>query len=109
MAAGHRSLDRLSLSIADRRELLDECTFWRRLLHAHNRAAFRQYIAMAMARTLDPDIAPTNSRYVAVASRHVGYEAAEDIAMLAGMPRTLVRKMLQRLGLRPRDLTYEWN
>ena len=77
------------------------------VLRAHNRDAFRQYIAMA--RTLDPDIAPTNPPYVAVASRHVGYEAAEDIAMLAGMPRTLVRKMLQRLGLRPRDSTYDWN
>ena len=29
-AAGHRSLDQLGLSTADRRELLDECTFWGR-------------------------------------------------------------------------------
>ena len=106
-AAEHRRLDQLGLSLADCRDLLDECTFWARLLYAHNRAAFRQYIAMA--RTLDPDIAPTNPRYVAVASRHVGYEAAEDIAMLARMPRALVRKMLQRFGLRPRDSTYDWN
>ena len=57
-AAEYRWLDQLGLSPADRRELLDECTFWARLLYAHNPDAFRQYIAMA--RTPDPDIAPTN-------------------------------------------------
>jgi len=106
-ATGNRPLDQLGLSVTDRRDLLDDCTFWARLLHAHDRAAFRRYVAMA--RTLDPEIAPTNPRYVAAASRHVGYEVAEDIARLVRLPRKLVRKTLQRFGLRPRASMFNWD
>jgi len=106
-AAGHGPLDALGLSAADRRHLLDECTVWARLLYAQDRAAFRRYIAMA--RTLDPHIAPTHPRYAAAAARYVGYEAAEGIAKLGRMPRTLVRKALQRAGLRPQASVFDWN
>jgi glycosyltransferase involved in cell wall biosynthesis len=106
-AAQHRPLDQLGLSVADRRDLLDDCTVWARLLYAHDRAAFRRYIAMA--RTLDPDIAPTSPPYVVTAARYVGYEAAEGIAKLARMPRAVVRKTLQRFGLRPQNSVYDWN
>jgi glycosyltransferase involved in cell wall biosynthesis len=106
-AAGHRSLDQLGLSVSDRRSLLDDCTVWARLLYAHDHVAFRRFVAMA--RTLDPEIGPTNPRHVAVASRLVGYEAAEAIARLGRMPRRLVRKMLQRVGLRPQYSMYDWN
>jgi glycosyltransferase involved in cell wall biosynthesis len=108
-AVEHRQLDQLGLSDADRRELLDECTLWARLLYVHDRAAFRRYIAMA--RTLDPRIAPTNPRYVTTAARYVGYEGAEGIARLGRMPRAMVRKTLQRVGLRKpqRNSLFDWN
>jgi glycosyltransferase involved in cell wall biosynthesis len=106
-AAGHRPLDQLGLSAADRRDLFDDCTVWARLLYSQDRAAFRRYLAMA--RTLDPQIAPTNPSYVAAASRYVGYEAAEGIAKLGRTPRTLARKILQRVGMRPQASVFDWN
>ena len=77
-AAGHRSLDQLGLSTADRRELLRA-----RLLHAHNRDAFRQYIDGADARSGYRPYQPTLCRG-GFAPRWL--RSAEDIAMLAGCP-----------------------
>ena len=105
-AADHRPVSGLGLSAADQRQVLNDCTIWGRLLYAHNRDAFRRYVAMA--RTLDPDIAPTHPRYAAAASRYVGYEAAECMFMLGQMPRRLVRKTLRLAGLRQQTSVFDW-
>jgi glycosyltransferase involved in cell wall biosynthesis len=104
-AAQHRLLDQLELCDADRMELLDQCTMWARLLYSQNRPAFRKYVALA--RQLVPDIKPTNPRYVSLASRFVGYENAEAIAKVLGIPRTFARKALQRLELHPQDALFD--
>ena len=96
----------LGLTEAERRGVLDECTMWARQLYAQDRVAFRRFVAHA--RTLDPDVAPTNPGYVTAAARYVGYEAAEGIANLARMPRTLVRKTLQKAGLRAQNGLFEY-
>lgn len=106
-AAEHRGLDELGLSDADRRHLLDECTVWGRLLYAQDRTAFRRYIALT--RRLYPKIGPTNPAYAAAAARYLGYEAAEWLAKLGRTPRTLVRKGLQRIGLRPQNSVFDWS
>jgi len=105
-AADHGTLSALGLTEAERRGVLDECTMWARLLYGQDRAAFRRFVAQA--RTLDPDVAPTNPGYVTTAARYVGYEAAEGIANLARMPRTLVRKTLQKAGLRAQNGLFEY-
>jgi glycosyltransferase involved in cell wall biosynthesis len=104
-AADNRSLDQLGLSDVERRDLLDDCTVWARLLYAHDRAAFRKFIAMA--RQFAPNIVPTNPKYASMIGHCFGYEAAEAVAKLARMPRVLARQMLQRLDLRPRDSVFD--
>ena len=106
-AAEFRSLDELGLPEADRRHLLDECTVWGRLLYAQDRSAFRRYLALAQQ--LHPSIAPTNPAYAAAAAHYVGYEAAEWLAKQGRIPRTLVRKTLQKIGLRPQNSVFDWN
>jgi hypothetical protein len=106
-AAEQRPLAELGLSAADRRDLLDDCTVWARLLYAQDRSAFRQYLAQA--RQLAPDLAPSYPPYAAWLSRKVGYEAAEGVAKLVRLPRAVVRKRLQRLGLRPPRSVFEWD
>jgi len=105
-AAEHRPLDQLDLSPDDRRRLLDDSTTWARLLYAQDRPAFHKYLAMA--RTLDPDIAPTHPAYAAAASRHVGYEAAERLAKLGRKPKSFVRRALQRAGVLPQQALFDW-
>jgi hypothetical protein len=80
---------------------------WARLLYAQDRSAFRQYLAQA--RQLAPDLAPSYPPYAAWLSRKVGYEAAEGVAKLVRLPRAVVRKRLQRLGLRPPRSVFEWD
>jgi hypothetical protein len=79
---------------------------WARQLFAQDRAAFRRFVALA--RTLEPDLAPTNPGYVTAAARFVGYETAEGIARLARMPRTVARRTLQKTGLRPAASLFEY-
>jgi glycosyltransferase involved in cell wall biosynthesis len=105
-AAEHRPLSELGLSPADQRQLLHDCTVWGRLLYSKDRAAFRRYIAMA--RLLDPDIAPTYPRFAAEATRYIGYEAAECMVRLGRMPSMLARKTLQCLGLREKQSVFDW-
>jgi hypothetical protein len=105
-AAGGRTLDELDLPAADRDALLDDCTLWARLLYSQDRPGFRQFLALA--RTLDPLIAPRHPRTIRAASRHIGYERAEGLAKLVRLPRTLVRKTLQRLRLRPQNSWFDW-
>ncbi len=106
-AAEYRPLSELGLSDLDRRDLLDECTQWARLLYVQDRAAFRQFLAMA--RTLDPHIAPANPAYAAAAARYLGYEAAEYIAWLGRRPRVMARRVLQGVGLRTHNSVADWN
>lgn len=106
-AAEDKPLDRLNLSRQDRDNLLNDCTLWARLLYSHDRSAFAEYLSMA--RKLDPHIAPSNPKYVAQLSRYVGYENAEAVAKLGRTPKTLARKALQRLNLRPRNSLFDWN
>ncbi|MEI9983376.1 MAG: hypothetical protein WDN69_09350 [Aliidongia sp.] len=104
-ATEHRPLNQLALSLADRRDLLDDCTVWARLLYSHDRAAFRNYVRMA--RQLAPDIAPTNPKYVSVVARYFGYEAAEAVAKLVRTPKNVVRKTLERLELRSQNSVFD--
>jgi glycosyltransferase involved in cell wall biosynthesis len=106
-AADHLPMDRLGLTAAERTTLLDDCTTWARLLYSQDRAAFRKYLAMA--RQFVPDIAPAYPKYASVMSRYVGYESAEGIAKLGRMPKTMVRKALERLQLRPKSAVFDWN
>jgi len=105
-AAGDRPLAALGLSAEEHRAVLDECTLWARMVYARDRTVFRRFVAMA--RTLDPDIAPTSPGYAAAAARYVGYEGAERIAKFARAPRALARKMLQKTGLWPPDRMLEY-
>ena len=106
-AAEHRTVDQLGLSGQDRKALLDECTTWARLLYSQDRPAFREYVSLA--RQLAPDITPTNPKFVAWIARCFGYETAEAIAKLGRQPKTLVRKALQGLELRPKNSVFDWN
>ncbi len=106
-AADDRTLDQLGLSQAENRAVRDDCTMWGRLAYAQDRAAFRQFVAMA--RRLDPGIGPTRPPSIAWASRRFGYEAAEGIAKLVRTPRTLARKMVQRLNGRPRTALFDYD
>jgi hypothetical protein len=106
-AAEHRPLDRLGLSAGDRAEIHNDSTLWARLLYSQDRSAFRKYIAMAQQ--LVPDIAPAHPKYASVISSYACYEIAEGIAKLIRTPRTLVRKTLQRLEMRPRNSVFDLN
>jgi glycosyltransferase involved in cell wall biosynthesis len=106
-AADDRPLNQLDLTAADRTCLLDDCTGWARLLYSQDRVAFRKYLAMA--RQFVPDIAPTNPKYASMISRYIGYESAEGIAKLGRMPKTTVRKALERLQLRPKNAVFDSN
>ena len=106
-AAGNKSLDQLNLCRKDRDSLLNDCTLWARLLYSHDRLAFTDFLVMA--RKLDPNIAPSNPKYVSRLSRHIGYERAEAIAKVSRTPKTFARKALQRLKLRPSNSLFDWN
>jgi glycosyltransferase involved in cell wall biosynthesis len=103
----YKSFDQLDLSAADRRDILYYSAYWARTLFREDRAAFRKYVAMA--RRLDPDLAPAYPRLISVVSRHVGYEGAEAIANLGRAPGAIVRRVLQGLKLGPRDSVFNWN
>jgi glycosyltransferase involved in cell wall biosynthesis len=98
-AAGGRSLDQLNLAAADRRDILEDCTAWARKLYSQDRAGFRKYLALA--RKLDPNLAPTHPKYAAALSRYAGYEFAEAVARLGRMHGTLARRILRKLTRRP--------
>ena len=101
-AAGNRPLASLGLSDEEQRLWLNEFTLWGRMLYAQNRAAFNDYLSMA--RMLDPHVAPAYPRHIAVLSRHVGYETAEEIARLTRQPKVWLHSALCRLALRRADI-----
>jgi glycosyltransferase involved in cell wall biosynthesis len=96
-----RLLDELRLTSAERAKLLDDCTVWARILYSRDRPAFRQFVAMA--KQLQPSIAPTHPRFATLLSRVLGYEAAEGVARLGRIPRALKNKAFGR-----RATTFDW-
>jgi glycosyltransferase involved in cell wall biosynthesis len=92
----HKTLTELDLLPQDRREILVGCTMWLRRLYPVDRPAFRQFLAMM--RKLEPGFRPATPAYAAFLSRFMGYEAAEAVAQLGGLPRRLARKTLRMLG-----------
>ena len=101
-----KTIGQLGLAPAEHKAVLDECTFWGRLAYAHDRRAFRAYLAMA--RKVDPLIAPTGPAHIAFAARYCGYEFAEGFGKLLRMPKAWLRKILQRLNIRPRSVLFDW-
>ena len=101
-----RTLDELDLSSAEIAEIRKNSTQWARLLYAQSPAAFRQYAARA--RQLDPDIGPSYPKSISMLSRYIGYEGAEAVAKVARYPRTLARRLLQKLNPRPQDTVFDW-
>lgn len=104
-AAEFQPLTKLNLTDSDRKSILDSFTIWARRLYATDRQAFREFLGRA--RMLDPLTTPTMPRYVSVAGRYIGYEWAEIIAWIAGMPRTFARRTLEELRLRPKDSIFD--
>lgn len=96
---GHKPLSDLELSAADRDDILRYSTYLARLVFRQDRSAFRRYIALA--RQLDPSLAPAYPVAASLLSRPFGYEAAESIANLARAPMTLARSI--RRWSQPRD------
>ncbi len=104
--ASGRLLDELRLSGAERTKLLDDCTVWARILYSRDRLAFRKFLAMA--RRLDPKIAPMHPRLATVLSRLVGYEAAEGVARAGRIPRALKNKALNMFKSDRHGSAFEW-
>ncbi len=104
-AAEGRTIDQLGLSTGDQAEILGGCTMWARRLYSKDREAFRRFVTLT--RILVPNMMPTDPSYVAFASRYVGYENAEAIALVGAKPRALARKALEILKLRTKDSVFE--
>ena len=104
--ASGRLLGQLQLSNAERAKLLDDCTVWARILYSRDRLAFRKFIAMA--RRLDPKIAPTHPRLTTFLSRLVGYEAAEGVARAGRIPRALKNRALNRFKTGQQGSAFDW-
>ena len=92
-AAADRTVDEMNLSAADRADIRRAATEWARGLYGDNLGAFRRFLALA--RQLDPHIAPAYPAYAAVLSRYLGYEAAEAVARLGRVPEALARKLMK--------------
>jgi hypothetical protein len=101
--SGNQSVDSLGLPEPDKQLLQLECTTWGRMLCAHDRSAFRDYLNLA--RIFDPNIAPIDPPYIKALSQWVGYEKAETTFMLIQRPKVWLRALLQVLGLRRRRYT----
>ena len=99
------TIDDLSLPPKARKEILEDCTKWARLLYKWDRSAFRSFIAQA--RRLVPDLAPVSPRFASVISRCIGYEGAEAVATMARTPKAVVRRALRALDLRPESSIYD--
>jgi glycosyltransferase involved in cell wall biosynthesis len=101
-AAGGVPLKDLGLSDDDRTLLLNDCTTWGRLIYAQYRPAFGDFLDLV--RKLKPDMMPTYPRYISALAPVVGYESAEAVAKFARVPKTWLRLLLSRLGLRRPNL-----
>ena len=101
-----RLLDELRLSEAERAKLLDDCTVWARILYSRDRTAFRKFVAMA--RRLEPKIAPTHPPLATFLSPLVGYEAAEGVARVGRIPRALKNKTLKMFKPGQQRAAFDW-
>jgi glycosyltransferase involved in cell wall biosynthesis len=101
--SGSRGLDTLGLPDPDKQLLLLECTAWGRALYMNDRAAFHEFLSLA--RTLEPDLAPSDPPYIKALSQLIGYENAEAAYMLMRLPKMWLRSTLNTLGLRQRRYT----
>jgi hypothetical protein len=102
--AGNQAVERLGLSEPDRQLLMNECTFWGRVLYSQDREAFREYLSLA--RILEPNLTPSYPRYISALSRWIGYENAEAAAKATRQPKAWLRSALTRLKLkRPNTVT----
>lgn len=97
-AAREIPLHDLGLSDEDRLLFMNDCTMWGRLVYSQYRPAFSEFLGLV--RKLNPGMLPTYPRYISALSRLVGYEAAEALAKLTRQPKTWLRSLLCRLGLR---------
>ena len=104
-ATGGRSLSEQGLSEQDTELFLRECTLWGRLIYSQQKQSFNEYLAIA--RRLDPNIAPAYPRHIAVLSGWVGYEKAEGVAKLTRQPKVWLRTVLNRLKLRRPNVIIE--
>jgi len=101
-----RLLGELQLSDAERVKLLDDCTVWARILYSRDRTAFRKFVAMA--RRLEPKIAPTHPPLATFLSPLVGYEAAEGVARVGRIPRALKNKTLNMFKPGQQRSAFDW-
>lgn len=101
-----RTAKELRLTPAERAKLLDDCTVWARILYSRDRLAFREFVAMA--RRLDPGIAPRRPWLAKSLAPLIGYEAAEGLARVGRIPRAVKDRALARLSLSRKSSAFEW-
>ena len=92
-AAGDRRFDTLGLTLEDQRVLVDDCTYWARLLFYADRAAFSKF--MGLVRHFHPDYRPSFPRFVSVLSRYLPYETVEQCVAIARRPVSFGRALLR--------------
>jgi glycosyltransferase involved in cell wall biosynthesis len=101
--SNNQTVDSLGLSDQDKQLLKLECTTWGRMMCAHDRAGFREYLRIV--RIFDPHITPSDPTYIKVLARWVGYERAEIALTLIQRPKVWIRTVLNHFGLRRRRYT----
>ena len=104
-AADNQSLDQLCLRPQERLAVVNQCTMWARMLYRTDRPAFHRFLRLA--RSLDPHIAPSQSRWTKWISRYVSYEAVEEITNIVNTPRRVAGKTLRRLRLRNQTALFD--
>jgi glycosyltransferase involved in cell wall biosynthesis len=107
LAATHGlTIGQLDISDQEKREIRDECTLWARRLYGQDQGALRTYLGLV--RRLDPDFAPSHPKYASVLSRYVGFEGAEAMVKLVGLPRVIARETLRKLSLYHKEPAFDW-
>ena len=101
-----RLFGELQLSNSERAKLLDDCTVWARILYPRDRPAFRKFVAMA--RRLNPKIAPTHPSLATFLSPLIGYEAAESVVRATRIPSAFKNKTLTVFGLGQQRSAFDW-
>jgi hypothetical protein len=61
-----------------------------------------------LVRRLDPDFAPSHPKYASVLSRYIGFEGAEAMVKLVGLPRVIARETLRKLSLYHKEPAFDW-
>ena len=105
-ATGGTLISDLDVPEREKREIRDECTLWARRLYSRDQAALRHYLGLV--RRLDPDFAPSHPKYASVLSRYIGFEGAEAMVKLLGLPRVIARETLRKLSLYHKEPAFDW-